>query len=162
MKGGRDDIIYCAIVWAVRGVPKQRGCLPTVVLIRVRKPRHKTTFCKRQYSLLSRLFTAEFPLLCLFFLSRRASAATSECVATSATACYVAIMVHTLFCLYTILPLPILYVVYIAVKGGRSDIIYCAIVWAVRGGEGGAQTKGVFANNNIDSCTNASTSNNIL
>jgi len=46
---------------------------------------------------------------------------------------------------------------YIAIKGGREDVIYCAIVWAVRGGEGGAQTKGVFANNKIDSCTKATT-----
>jgi len=51
---------------------------------------------------------------------------------------------------------------YTAIKGGRRDITYCAIVWAVRGDEGGAQTKWLFANNNIDSCTTASTLNNIL
>ena len=46
---------------------------------------------------------------------------------------------------------------YIAMKGGRGDIIYCAIVWAMMGDEGGAQTKGVFANNSSDLCTEAST-----
>jgi len=32
------------------------------------------------------------------------------------------------------------------------DMIHFAIVWAMRGGEGGAQTKGLFAYNSIDSC----------
>jgi len=44
---------------------------------------------------------------------------------------------------------------YIAVKGGRGDILYCAIVWAMRGGDAGAQTKGLFANNSSGSCTKA-------
>jgi len=37
--------------------------------------------------------------------------------------------------LYTILPLPMLCVVYIAITGGRGETMYCAIVWAtmVRG-----------------------------
>jgi len=38
----------------------------------------------------------------------------------------------------------------IEIKGGRGDIIYCAIVWAMRGGKRGAQTKGVFAKNSSD------------
>jgi len=45
---------------------------------------------------------------------------------------------------------------YIAIKGGQGDIIYCAIVWAMRGGEGGTQTKELFANHSVDSCTKAS------
>jgi len=46
---------------------------------------------------------------------------------------------------------------YIAIKGGRGDIIYRAIVWAMRGGEGGAQRKGLLANKRIESCTKALT-----
>jgi len=49
------------------------------------------------------------------------------------------------------------YMAYIATKGGRGDIIYCAIVWAMGGGEGSAQTKGLFATDSIDSCPKAST-----
>jgi len=37
--------------------------------------------------------------------------------------------------------------------GGRGAIIYCATVWAMGGDEEGAQTKGLFANHSIDSCT---------
>jgi len=46
---------------------------------------------------------------------------------------------------------------YIAIKGGRGGILYCAIVWATRGGEGGGQTKGLFANTIVGSCTKDST-----
>jgi len=45
----------------------------------------------------------------------------------------------------------------IAMKGGRGDITYCAMVWAMRGGEDGAQAKRLFANTSIDLCTKAST-----
>jgi len=34
----------------------------------------------------------------------------------------------------------------IAIQGGRGDITDCAIVWAMRGGAGGARTKGLSAN----------------
>ena len=54
--------------------------------------------------------------------------------------------------LYTILPFPISYGIYCN-KGGSGDIIYCAIVWAMRSGEGAAQTKGVFAKYSTYSCT---------
>jgi len=48
---------------------------------------------------------------------------------------------------------------YTAIKGGQGDIMYCAIVWAMRAREGGAhpQTEGLFANNSVDSCRKAST-----
>jgi len=55
IKGGRRHILYCAIVCtvrgAVRGVPKQRGCLQIIVLVRVQKPRYKTISCKGQVRL---------------------------------------------------------------------------------------------------------------
>jgi len=54
------------------------------------------------------------------------------------------------------------YMAYIAIKGGRGDIIFCAMVCTVRGGEGGAQTKGLFANNSIGSCTKSLIQDNIL
>ena len=59
--------------------------------------------------------------------------------------------------LYTMLPLAIVYGIYCN-KGGRGGggTIYCAIVWAMRGCEGGAQTRELFANNSIDLCTKAS------
>ena len=53
-RGGRGGTLYCATVWAMgwgggrRGVPKLRGCLQIIVLIRVQKPRHKTISCKGQ------------------------------------------------------------------------------------------------------------------
>ena len=37
------------------------------------------------------------------------------------------------------------YMAYIAIQGDRGGVIHCATVLGVRGGEGGAQTKGVFA-----------------
>jgi len=49
----------------------------------------------------------------------------------------------------------------IATKDGREETLYCAIVWAMKGG-GGAQTRGVFANYSIDFCIKASNSTNIL
>jgi len=42
-------------------------------------------------------------------------------------------------------------------KGRSGDILYCAKVWVMRGGEGGAQTMGLFANSSNDLCTHAST-----
>ena len=42
-------------------------------------------------------------------------------------------------------------------KGGGGDMTYGAIVWAMRGGEGGTRTQGLFAKNIEDSCTKAST-----
>jgi len=34
-------------------------------------------------------------------------------------------------------------------KGGRGGMLYCAILWAVMGGEGGGQTKRVNPNHTI-------------
>jgi len=49
------------------------------------------------------------------------------------------------------------YIAYLAMKGGGGDMTYGAIVWAMRGGEGGTRTQGLFAKNIEDSCTKAST-----
>jgi len=49
MVGG--ETLYCAIVWGVKGgsgVPKQRGCLRIIVLIRVRRLRTNRISCKGQ------------------------------------------------------------------------------------------------------------------
>jgi len=57
--------------------------------------------------------------------------------------------------LYTILPLPILYGVYCNTRwSGGKTVLRNSVV--DEGGGCGAQTKGVFANNSIDSCRKAS------
>ena len=49
IKDGRGETLYCAILWVMKGmmgVPKQRGCLQIIVLIRVQKPRNKIIGCE--------------------------------------------------------------------------------------------------------------------
>ena len=43
----------------------------------------------------------------------------------------------------------------IAIHDSRGGTLYCAIVWAMKGEEWGAQTRGVFVNNRIDCFTKA-------
>jgi len=64
------------------------------------------------------------------------------------------------FGLYTILPPPIVYSIY-SNTGGSGVTLHCAMVWATGRG-GGALTKGVCAENSIDSCTKAQAQNHIL
>jgi len=59
------------------------------------------------------------------------------------------------FGLYTILPLPILYGMHCNKRWSGGHIVLRNSVGG-EGGERGAQTKGVFANHSIDSCTKAS------
>jgi len=50
IQDGRGETLYCAIVWAmkgIRGVPKQGGCLRIIVLIRVQRPRTQRMYCKQ-------------------------------------------------------------------------------------------------------------------
>jgi hypothetical protein len=51
INGGRKKTICYAIVWAMkggRGVPKHRGCLQRMLMIRARKPRLKRISCTGQ------------------------------------------------------------------------------------------------------------------
>jgi len=50
----------------------------------------------------------------------------------------------------------------VAIKYGRGGNTILRNSVGGEGGEWGAQTKGVFANNSIDSCTKASNKPNIL
>ena len=49
-----------------------------------------------------------------------------------------------------------------AIQDGRGITPYCATVWAMKGGEWSARTRGVFTSDSIDSCTKAQTQTNIL
>ena len=63
--------------------------------------------------------------------------------------------------LYTILPVPILYGTYCNTGwSGGSTVLRNSV--GDEGGEWGAQPKGVFAGDSIDSCTKASNYTNIL
>jgi len=78
---------------------------------------------------------------------------------------YVAAKLHTTLCngvgLYTILPEPILYGIYCNKGGsGRDNILRNSE--GDKGGKWGAQPKGVFAQNIVDSFTKALYSTNIL